>query len=376
MYPFFLLQSSTWLWTIIWCSTCSFYRVSRDCERWSDVTLVLSTEHNALTGDLIFPLFLPQINTWLWTVIWCSPYPSPFSFHRVPRDCERRSDVRLVLSIEYHMIVNGDLMFPLFLPQSTMWSWIWRSPCSFHRVPRNLMFSLFLPQSALSVPIPQQPPPSPEPSQASQPPPPLLKPSIKIPTARTESKTNSTAGSDVSKKSVPSTRPCAKRAKPDSKRPAKKPPAGQTAALRPNMDAKTRPKSVNIQQPTPRDTHRWVTSYNFTKTEICNCANIVVTDGTKSYFATSVGNVSLMTTESRELPWQPRMAADVANLASWRNIYSLIFLTVFGHSLPIISTLALSSMSKCGVSICCAQYVTCFPICYPCSVLYCCHIAR
>ena len=272
MVNLFLLQSSTWLWTIIWCSTCSFYRVSRDCERWSDVTLVLSTEHSdrwsdiplvpstdqhvIVNGDLMFPLSSPlflhkeprdcerrsevppfpstecprESTTWLWTAIWCSP----FSFHRVPHDRKRWSDVP-----EYHVI--------------------WRSPCSFHRVPRNLMFSLFLPQSALSVPIPQQPPPSPEPSQASQPPPPLLKPSIKIPTARTESKTNSTAGSDVSKKSVPSTRPCAKRAKPDPKRPAKKPPAGQTAALRPNMDAKTRPKSVNIQQPTPRDTHRWVT---------------------------------------------------------------------------------------------------------------------
>ena len=97
---------------------------------------------------------------------------------------------------------------------------------------------------------------------------------------------------------------------------------------------------------------------------------------TTKYFATSSGNVSLMTAESRELPWQPRMPADAANLASWCNTYLLIFFTVFGHSLPIISTLVLSSMSKCGVSICCVQYVICYPICYLCSVLYCCRIAR
>ena len=203
--PCSLPQSTTWLWTAIWYSPCSFHRVPRHCERWSDVFLVPSIEyHVILNGDLMFPFFLPQSTTWLWVVIWCSScsfyrvpgdrerrsdtplvpsteyhvivngdlmHRTPCSFHRVLRDLKRRSDVPLVPSTKYHVIVTGDLMFALFLPQSTTWLWtaIWCSPCSFHRVPRyyerrsdvplvpsteyhvimndNLMVNLFLLQS-------------------------------------------------------------------------------------------------------------------------------------------------------------------------------------------------------------------------------------
>ena len=157
MVPLFLPHSTTWLWTAIRCSPCSFHRVPRDCERWSDVFLVPSIEyHVILNGDLMFPLFLPQSTTWLWVVIWCSScsfyrvpgdrarrsdaplvpsteyhvivngdlmHRTPCSFHRVLRDLKRRSDVHLVPSTEHHVIVDGDLMFPLFLPQSTTSSW-------------------------------------------------------------------------------------------------------------------------------------------------------------------------------------------------------------------------------------------------------------